>query len=277
MSRVPRLPLLTLAALVLTVSACGSDGRATPETAASPAASAQQGRPQPEAGPESSGPARPATPAATPTAPTTSPATTGTRAEQRRKGEKPLPVLGQPLLRPAPLASHLLSGPRMPTPDDETEWTQASGLVVDDDEVVGACHKTGLRSIGALSSVRRTYTSGPGGAVATQVVAEFADPKSAWRAHEVLRAWQADCAERLDFARKEVGPLRSVTVRAGTGENYRSAYGPESAERGRTAGLGIVRHGSHLSVVEIVTARAGRPWDRAPARMAVRRIARTFA
>jgi hypothetical protein len=277
MSRVPRLPLLTLAALLLTVSACGSDGRATPETAASPHVSAQQGGPQPEAGSESSGAARPATPAATPTAPTTTTTTTGTRAKQRKKGQKPLPVLGQPLLRPTPLASHLLSGHRMPTPDDETEWTQASELVGNDDAVVGACHKTGLQSIGALSSIRRTYTSGPGGAVATQVVAEFADPKSAWRAHEVLRAWQADCAERLDFDREEVGPLRSVTVRAGTGENYRTAYGPESAERGRAASLGIVRHGSHLSIVEIVTARASRPWDRAPARMAVRRIARTFA
>jgi hypothetical protein len=275
MSRVPRLPLLTLAALVLTVGACGSDGRVTPETAAPPPA--QEGRRQPDAGSEPSGSARPATPAATPTAPTTPTATTRDRAEQRRKGQKPLPVLGQPLLRPAPLASHLLSGPRMPTPDDETEWTQASELVVDDDAVVGACHKTGLQSIGALSSVRRTYTSGPGGAVATQVVAEFADPKSAWRAQEVLRAWQADCAERLDFAREAVGPLRSVTVRAGTGENYRTAYGPESAGRGRAAGLGIVRHGSHLSVVEIVTARASHLGDRAPARMAVRRIARTFA
>jgi hypothetical protein len=276
MSRVPRLPLLTLAALVLTVGACGSDGRVTPETAAPPPASAQEDRRQRDAGSETSGSARPATPAATPTAPTTPTATTRDRAEQRGKGQKPLPVLGQPLLRPAPLASHLLSGPRMPTPDDETEWTQASELV-DDDAVVGACHKTGLQSIGALTSVRRTYTSGPGGAVATQVVAEFADPKSAWRAHEVLRAWRADCAERLDVAREAVGPLRSVTVRAGTGENYRTAYGPGSAERGRAAGLGIVRHGRHLSVVEIVTARAGHPGDRAPARMAVRRIARTFA
>jgi hypothetical protein len=153
-------------------------------------------------------------------------------------------------------------------------WTRAADR--EDTAAVGACQKTGLDTIGAVSTVHRTITSGPGGAVATQVVGEFADPKSAWRAHEVLRAWRADCEERLDFARTEVGPLRSVTVRAGSGEGYRAAYGP-SAERGWATGLGIVRRGSHLSVVEIRTAPTAYPSERDPARMAVRRIARTFA
>ena len=143
---------------------------------------------------------------------------------------------------------------------------------------MGACQKTDLETIGAVSAVRRSFASGPDGAAGPpRWSREFADAKSAWRAHEVLRAWQADCEERLDFARTEVGPLRTVDVRAGTGEGYRTAYGPRSAERGWATGLGIVRRGSHLSVVEYRTAATDYPTERDPARMAVRRIARTFA
>ena len=258
MSRVPRLPLLTIAAFVLTLSACGADGPARPEVAASPHAHDTHDA-QPAASEPSSSPASPASPAA---------------AAQRHKGQKPTPVMGQPLHRTTP-ASHLLTAARMPSPDGETVWRIADRGP--EDAVVGACQKADLETIGALSAVRRSFASGPDGPWATQVVAEFADAKSAWRAHEVLHAWQADCEDRLDFARTKVGPLRTVDVRAGTGEGYRTAYGPRSAGRGWATGLGIVRRGSHLSVVEYRTAAADYPTDRDPARMAVRRIARTFA
>jgi hypothetical protein len=261
MSRVPRLPLLTLAALLLTVSACGSDDGATLETAPSAHADAAE-------------PSDTATPTPTPTAtPTTQP----TPTPSTHQGQKPPVVLGQPLHRPA-LQSHLLAADRMPSlpaGDGVTTWEVADdgpeGAVT-----VGACQKTDLETIGAVRAVRRSFSSGAG-AVATQVVAEFADPKSAWRAHEVLRSWQADCEERLDFARKEVGPLRPVTVRAGNADSYRSAYGPRSEQRGWATGLGIVRRGSYLSVVEILTARTDYPSEWDPSRKAVRRIARTFA
>ena len=259
MSRVPRLPLLTLAAFVLTLSACGADDPARPEVAASPHAhdthDAQPGeREQPAA-----------------SEPSASPAPASPRVHKR---QKPLPVMGQPVHRTTP-ASHLLTAARMPSPDGETTWRIADRGR--EDAVVGACQKTDLQTIGAISAVRRSFASGPDGPWATQVVAEFADAKSAWRAHQVLRAWQADCEDRLDFARTEVGPLRPVDVRAGTGEGYRTAYGPRSATRGWATGLGILRRGSHLSVVEYRTAATDYPTDRDPARMAIRRIARTFA
>lgn len=260
MSRVPRLPLLTLAAFALTLSACGADGtagadgQAKPEVAASPHAQdthdAQPGqREEPSASPASPG-------------------------QKIQKPHKPLPVMGEPLHRTTP-ASHLLTAARMPSPDGATAWRIADPGR--EDAVVGACQKTDLQTIGAISAVRRSFAAGPDGPWATQVVAEFVDAKSAWRAHEVLRAWQADCEERLDFDRTDVGPLRAVDVRAGTGEGYRTAYGPRSAARGWATGLGIVRRGSHLSVVEYRTAATDYPTDRDPARMAVRRIARTFA
>ena len=194
-------------------------------------------------------------------------------AVKPRKGHKPLPAMAQP--RPT-LDNHLLSAARMPTPAEEVTWEVADSGP-EDAAAVGACQKTALEPIGAVSAVRRAFASAEGGAVATPVVGRFADRKSAWRAHEVLRAWQADCEDRLDFARTRVGPLRAVTVGSGTGENYRAAYGPRSTDRGWSTGLGIVRQGRYLSVVEILTKRAEYPSERDPARAAVRRIARTFA
>ena len=141
------------------------------------------------------------------------------------------------------------------------------GAPPDRDPAVGACQKTLLGTIGAVETVRRTYTAADR-VSATQVVARFADSRSAWRAHQVLIAWRDDCADRVD--RADVGPMEPVTVRTGTAESYRTA------ERRHAAGLGILRTGSYLTLVE-VTARSERypdSWD--PARVALRRVARTF-
>ena len=100
-------------------------------------------------------------------------------------------------------SAHLLSTGQMPTAG--ADWSSVD-TVANDVEVLGPCHLTSLVDIGALSAVRRTWST-DGGAVprAVQVVARFADNKSAWRAHQVLDSWQADCGERTDDA---VGPLR---------------------------------------------------------------------
>ena len=104
--------------------------------------------------------------------------------------------------------------------------------------------------------------------IIAEALARFADARSAWRAHQVLIAWREDCAERL--GRADVGPMEPVTVQVGTGEAYRTAAGK------RAAGLGILRTGAYLSLVEVTTGAGHYPasWD--PARVAVRRIARTF-
>ncbi|MCW2795537.1 MAG: hypothetical protein JWM79_1034 [Nocardioides sp.] len=184
-----------------------------------------------------------------------------------------LPVLGRSA-RSATLA-HLLAVDVMPTPTRDGSW------VVEDqgpegDRAVGACQKTPLVSIGALTATRRVYAADAGGARATQVVARFADAKSAWRAHEVLAAWREDCETRLDFPRKDVGPMQDVPVAAGVGASYAAAYGPRPEAQGVSAGFGIVRKGSYLSIVDISSPPAEWPQRRDPARAAVRRIARTF-
>lgn len=172
----------------------------------------------------------------------------------------------QPRLR-LDTASHLLDVDGLPTLG-EGAWTVAATGPEDParDRAVGACQKTLLVSIGAVETVRRTFTA-PGRLEATQVVARFADSRSAWRAHEVLAAWRADCADRVDG---EVGPLEPLDVHAGTGESYRLAA------RTRAAGLGIHRAGSFVTLVEVAAAADRYPttWD--PARVALRRVARTY-
>lgn len=208
------------------------------------------------------------TPSAPPTATAEPPApdaSTTARPARKPRGHKAGAL--QPRAR-ATAAEHLLDADRLPTLGERTWAIDTTGPEDPDrDPAVGACQKTLLGTIGAVETVRRTYTAADQ-VSATQVVARFADSRSAWRAHQVLVAWRDDCAERVD--RADVGPLEPVTVRTGTAESYRTA------KRKRAAGLGILRTGSYLTLVE-VTARSERypdSWD--PARVALRRVARTF-
>lgn len=261
MRPVPRVILLPLLGLLLLVSGCGSDD----QNAADAPRPAKHAREHHRATPP---PAASPTPAASPS------------RHARPKGNrgKTAPLL--PLDRVA-LDAHLLGADRLPALEVAFTW-RVVGEGPEDTARVGACQKTSLESIGAVSAVRRTYAANDaandrGGVTATQVVAGFADAKSAWRAHEVLSAWRADCEERLDYPRKEVGPMEAVEVAAGIGGHYLAAYGAKSPRTGRVTGFGIVREGSYLSIVEISTPTRDYPsrWD--PARAAVRRISRTFA
>ncbi|MDN4171453.1 hypothetical protein QWY28_00700 [Nocardioides sp. SOB77] len=275
MSRLPRAlravrrrPLLAPAALalVLTVSACGGDPDAAPAPATSPSTSTPTAGATP--GPTTS----PATSATPGTDPTTTPSTKPGGGKGRpNRTLAPLPA--QPLHARA-AGDHLLDASRMPALSEDRPWAEvADGR---GGAPVGACQEASLFDIGALRTTGRRFATADGSTTATQVVGRFPDAKSAWRATEVLLAWRADCAERLDHARTAVGEVRDVPVRTGTGAAYPASWGPRSATGGRATGLGILRTGSWVSVVEIATDEGGWPrgWD--PARQAVRRIAKTF-
>lgn len=272
MTSVSRAVFLPLVALALVLSGCSGAAEQAPT-------SAKAGR--------ESGAHRSAPPTSKPS-PTVSAAPSSPATQKRdRDGSrgKTAPLLP---LRRVTLDSHLLAGDRLPVVE-QAAWT-VTGEGPEDTRRAGTCQKTSLESIGAVSAIRRTFTVRPadktgaktgaktaGRAKAVQVVARFADDKSAWRAHRVLAAWREDCAERLDYARRDVGPMKTVRrVRAGVGENYLARYGPKAREKGRAAGFGIVRTGSYLSVVEIRTRPDAYPTKRDPVRIAVRRISRTF-
>lgn len=252
--RMPSLLALTLAS-ALVLGGCGSDD----EPDAAPT--------QPTSPPATTGPSAEPTPAP-------SPSDTPSTEPTPKPGSHKTGLLG-PRARTRVAEEHLLAADRLPAFGDDLTWTVRSTAAEDpaNAQAVGACQKTALSTIGAMSAVRRTFEA-PGGIAATQVVARFADSRSAWRAHGVLAAWRDDCEERLDVPHAEVGPLEPVDVRAGTGESYRAAYGRKA--RPRSAGFGILRTGAHLTVVEITAGPGAYPDDWDPTRVAVRRISRTF-
>ena len=161
-------------------------------------------------------------------------------------------------------AAHLLAADKMPTAGAGWSGTDTTD---NDVEVLGQCHLTSLVDIGALDAVRRTWSADASMPRAVQVVGRFADNKSAWRAHQVLETWRADCADRISGT---VGPLRDVAVATGAGQAYRVA------EDDRATDIGIVRKGEYVSVVTLVAAPTKLPEDSAVAKAAVKRIAATF-
>ncbi len=246
MAAVSRVPIAAVSLLtMLALGACGADG-GTSERADAP-------EPTPT---NVSTPAATATPDPTPT---TAPTQHGEPHQGRHQGRQKVGALA-PRTRTAADA-HLLDADRLPTFGGRT-WTVDTKRP---EGAVGACQKTDLGTIGAMEAVSRTYTADDGLA-ATQVVARFADARSAWRAHQVLVAWRDDCESRVRHA--AVGPLKPVTVHTGTGDSYRGSF------RARSASLGILCTGSYLTLVEVAGAEYPTSWD--PARVVVRRIARTF-
>jgi hypothetical protein len=83
------------------------------------------------------------------------------------------------------------------------------------------------------------------------VVAGFADAKSAWRAHQVLKTWRAKCAEQVDAGTVEVGPLDSLATGKAVADAYVVHYGDKGADEQQWDGVGISRQGPLVSVVQI--------------------------
>lgn len=253
---VPRVALPALLAAVLLAGGCGG------QPAAEPA------EPPAEAAPRQSRTADPPEPTATPT-PTREEGGGREQGTKRKpRGVKVAPAL--PLARADGARAHLLSVDTLPAVGDAA-WTERS-TKAEGSRLVGACHRATLVDVGALHAVLRVFTGSEGsGLRSRQAIARYADAKSAWRAHQVLRAWRADCEEHLaDPA--EVGPMEKVTLDDGTGGRYLVTVGrPKDAD---DRALGIVRHGRWLAAVEIRVADGEVPaaWTR----RAVRRIAATF-
>lgn len=187
-----------------------------------------------------------------PTSPTaTSEAPTETGAPARETGAPATEETSEPepVEELATLADRLVPAEDLPGVNEHTVWT--AGRTTPEGGVPhGSCQRTSLVDIGALDSVVRTYAGGEG-VTGVQVVAEFADAKSAWRTHQVLKTWTTECAEQLDAEVEKVGPLTPATVAGGGGHSGLVQYGDEGAELHTFAGIAIVRVGAYLSVVEL--------------------------
>ena len=150
----------------------------------------------------------------------------------------------------AGLAGRLLSADELAGANDQTVW-KAGATGPEDGATTGTCQRFDLVSVGANEAVRRTFTSNQDTVAAEQVVAEFADAKSAWRAHQVLKKWRTTCAGQVDAAEVNVGDLRSLKVSEGFADSYVVSYGATGADEQQWDGVGISRRGSFLSLVQI--------------------------
>ena len=171
----------------------------------------------------------------------------------------------------------LLDPAELPLLADGTGWVTTATTPKDTDPV-GVCQRASLTDIGAVNTLRRTFANGhgearrPAGAV--QVVAEFADARSATRALKVLESWWRDCAEQISEPHHRVAALRTVEVPAGTARAYRATYGPRARAARHLEGLAFLRRGATITVVHVEARAGGFAGPRAnPARGAVRRLA----
>ena len=148
------------------------------------------------------------------------------------------------------LEGRLLTADELPGVNDQTVW-KVGATGPEDGATTGTCQRFDLVSVGANEAVRRTFTSDQDSVAAEQVVAEFADAKSAWRAHQVLKTWRAKCADQIKADQVDVGDLRSLKVSEGFADSYVVRYGDAGAESQHWDGTGTSRRGAFLSLVEI--------------------------
>ena len=148
---------------------------------------------------------------------------------------------------PAGLEARLLGAHELPGVNDATVWTVAS-TAPEDGQPFGTCQRFDLTSLGAGDAVVRTFSSNQDSVEGGQVVAEFSDPKSAWRAHQVLKTWRQKCKEQIEADEVVVGPLQSVAKGA---DAYVVRYGDAGADEQQWDGVGISRRGPLVSVVQI--------------------------
>ncbi|MEO6511231.1 MAG: hypothetical protein ABIO16_09585 [Nocardioides sp.] len=136
-------------------------------------------------------------------------------------------------------AAHLMA--ENDAPSGGSAWRKIR--TTDSDDVVAPCHLTSLVDIGALEVSQRTWSVRKGSTpISRQVVARFADNKSAWRAHQVLDSWHGDCGDRRAGTVEARVP---VDVPTGNAEEYRVVTGNVATA------IGILRKGEYLSVFSL--------------------------
>lgn len=199
---------------------------------------------------------------------TTSPAeptTSGSPAESPSADEEstsPGPTEQPPDSGARKLSDLTLSAGEVPGFNDEFTWQTRSQRMREGRRPFGTCQKFAMTSIGATKVTVRRYTPAPRlsdtSSTAANLVASFADEKTAKRAYEVLKSWRSQCDEELKrHDRREVGKLQSVElpaeVPAATADWYLLVYGPAKGDpdAGYFDAQGMVRVGKSLSMLKM--------------------------
>lgn len=160
------------------------------------------------------------------------------------------------------LVDRLLPAGALTGPAPGLTWSVVHTELHEPRALAGSCHRFPLVSVGAIRVAHRAYALGPPAsprATAEHVVARFADARTAWRAHEVLLAWQADCHETLaDLPDVRLSGLREV----GSAERYAVAWAPAASDARVREDVALVQVRSRVALVRVTApaaeARTGR-------------------
>jgi hypothetical protein len=241
-------PLACVAVCLVLASGCGAEPSDQADQPATDAASSPST-------PTSSPASESAAPSQTPT-PTPTPSPSPTRPSASATSAAPAPSPG------APPRDRLLTAKELPGFNTEFRWSEASTGPAGPSTSFGTCQRFGITSIGAERAVVRRFAAAVGGRAARhdragELVASFADAKTARRAYAVLTAWRAQCADRLrKYRTSDVGGLQNVSVPHGTAGWYLLTYGPvpgdPDAQFFDAQGMTLV--GSRIAMVSMVLA-----------------------
>jgi hypothetical protein len=255
-------PLACVAVCLVLASGCGGEPSDRAEEPTTDAASSPS---TPTSSPASESPAPSQTPTPTPT-PSPSPTEPSASASASATGTAPAPNPG------APLRDRLLTARELPGFNAEFRWSEASTGPAGPSTSFGTCQRFGITSIGAERAVVRRFVAAVGGRAARhdragELVASFADAKTARRAYAVLTAWRAQCADRLKrYRTSDIGGLQNVSVPRGTAGWYLLTYGPvpgdPDAQFLDAQGMTLV--GSRIAMVSMVL--AGQDYNYEPGR-----------
>ncbi len=147
------------------------------------------------------------------------------------------------------IAAHLLDASELPVVGGAWRVDETDQGDVDDE--YGECQQFPLLDIGATEVIEREFDGDA--AEAEQVVAEFADEKTAWRAQQVLLSWRDNCgdflAETDDDDLVEVGDLKEVTGADRFAGHYTVTTSELDGTEVETEVVVIAQRGTRLSIV----------------------------
>jgi hypothetical protein len=187
-----------------------------------------------------------------PTAPDASEASVPASPAEDAIGEQPT----RSAATRATLPARLLTAEQLPGVTRSLGWTEGRTTRREPEALAGTCHRFAMLSIGAMRVAHRDFAAEDGGADARadQLVATFADAKTAWRAFEVLKSWHDDCGQALRrWERHDVGALEKVAIGPGEAHTYLLTYGPADGQRDSSYfdAEGLVLVGNRIAVLRI--------------------------
>ena len=157
---------------------------------------------------------------------------------------------------PLSLTEALLPAAEMPGFDEEFIWSSGRTRPTEPRRLIGTCHRFSMLSIGATEVAHRSYDPPPNGnAAASELVADFADRKTAWRAYRTVLSWRESCPSQLRaYPRTDVSLLEDVSVERGEAGWWLLKYGPIGDDPDVAAfdAEGVALVGSRVAVVQMV-------------------------